>query len=68
MPPNVFQPNLSNLHQVNTTALNSATKQSLHDSLKATLSSELSKAGITGGLKPGDTVAISSSIGQSISF
>ena len=49
-------------------AISDTAKASLKNSLHATLSQELTKAGITAGLKPGDTVAISSSVGQSISF
>ena len=40
----------------------------LRSQLKNALNAELAAAGETRGLKPGDRVAISSSIGQSISF
>ena len=40
----------------------------LRDSLKTTLNKELTRGGASLGLQPGDLVAISSSVGQSISF
>ncbi len=47
-----------------TPAMSSSMKASLRD----TLNKELTAHGHSLGLKPGDTVAISSSVGQSISF
>lgn len=43
-------------------------KLRLRSQLKNALSAELAAHGATQGLKPGDKVAISSSVGQSISF
>ncbi|MFC5994080.1 hypothetical protein ACFQE5_07630 [Pseudonocardia hispaniensis] len=51
-----------------TASLSFATKQRIHASLQRTLAAELAREGPTLGLKPGDLVAISSSVGQSISF
>lgn len=48
--------------------LDDAAKLRLRSQLKNALTAELSAQGNTMGLKPGDKVAISSSIGQSISF
>jgi len=49
-------------------ALSDEAKLRLHSQLKNALSAELAAAGHPAGLKPGDKVAISSSVGQSISF
>src|SRR4051794_27451250 len=49
-------------------ALSFGTKQRIHASLQRTLTEELAKEGATLGLRPGELVAISSSVGQSISF
>ena len=48
--------------------LGGASVSRLRDSLKSALNKELSAGGASLGLKPGDMVAISSSVGQSISF
>ena len=48
--------------------LSEDSKLRLRSQLKNALSAELAAHGATNGLKPGDTVAISSSVGQSISF
>lgn len=49
-------------------ALSDDAKLRLRSQLKNALNAELSAHGDTLGLKPGDKVAISSSVGQSISF
>lgn len=49
-------------------ALSDAAKLRLRSQLKNALAAELEAQGGTHGLKPGDKVAISSSVGQSISF
>jgi hypothetical protein len=49
-------------------ALSDESKLRLRSQLKNALSAELAAHGGTMGLKPGDKVAISSSVGQSISF
>jgi hypothetical protein len=49
-------------------ALSDDSKLRLRSQLKNALNAELASHGNTLGLKPGDTVAISSSVGQSISF
>ncbi|WP_437542242.1 hypothetical protein WME95_29770 [Sorangium sp. So ce327] len=49
-------------------ALSDDSKLRLRSQLKNALNAELAASGETLGLKPGDKVAISSSIGQSISF
>lgn len=48
--------------------LSDEAKLRLRSQLKNALSAELAAAGETQGLKSGDKVAISSSVGQSISF
>jgi hypothetical protein len=48
--------------------LSDASKLRLRSQLKHALNAELAVHGDTMGLKPGDKVAISSSVGQSISF
>lgn len=48
--------------------LNDASKLRIRSQLKNALTAELAAQGATQGLKPGDKVAISSSVGQSISF
>lgn len=50
------------------TSLSPAVRSKVHGALTETLANELSKEGATLGLKPGDLVAISSSVGQSVSF
>lgn len=49
-------------------ALPSKTQERLHAKLQENLAKELAAEADTLGLKPGDTVAISSSVGQSIGF
>jgi len=49
-------------------ALSPVATSRLRSSLSAALNSELAREGDTLGLRPGDTAAISSSVGQSISF
>lgn len=49
-------------------SLSFSAKRSIQQSLQQALEAELAKAGPTLGLRPGDLVAISSSVGQSISF
>jgi hypothetical protein len=49
-------------------ALSDASKLRLSSQLHNALNAELAAHGDTMGLKPGDKVAISSSVGQSISF
>lgn len=49
-------------------SLSYQSKERIHASLKQVLERELAASGSTMGLRPGDLVAISSSIGQSISF
>jgi hypothetical protein len=49
-------------------SLPSETQDRLHQKLRENLAKELAATADTLGLKPGDTVAISSSVGQSISF
>jgi hypothetical protein len=58
----------ANLTTASGHALSNAAKLRLRSQLKNALTAELAAAGSTAGLKPGDKVAISSSIGQSISF
>lgn len=49
-------------------ALSSSTHAAVHAQLSDALAAELAKEGPALGLKPGDSVAVSSSVGQSISF
>ena len=49
-------------------SLGEESKSRIHAALRKTLAAELSRDGATLGLNPGDEVAISSSVGQSISF
>ena len=57
-----------NLTTATGAALSDESKLRLRSQLKNALAAELAATGETAGLKPGDKVAISSSIGQSISF
>lgn len=56
------------ISSVKLATLDATKRTALQNSLKATLETELQRQGISQGLKPGDKVAISSSVGQSISF
>ena len=55
-------------HDGTTTTLSPASASRLRSTLSAALNAELAKEGDTLGLRPGDVAAISSSVGQSISF
>ena len=57
-----------NLTTASGKALTDDSKLRLRSQLKNALNAELAAHGDTKGLRPGDKVAISSSIGQSISF
>ncbi len=59
---------LNRLGKVQLQPLAGGSVSRLRDSLKATLNKELARGGNSLGLQPGDLVAISSSVGQSISF
>lgn len=64
----VFGGRANRLGKVQLQPIAGASVSRLRDSLKATLNSELARGGNSLGLQPGDLVAISSSVGQSISF
>ena len=51
-----------------TDALSTERTAAIRESLKNALNAELAKEGNINGLQPGDVAAISSSVGQSISF